>query len=66
MCRATLTTLIPLIINRDHIDMATQDGVVTLEGKVNTLMQKKDAAEIARETSGVDRVENRLAVVHWI
>lgn len=53
-------------INHDQIDVTTQDGVVTLEGKVNTLMQKKEAAEIARETSGVDRVENRLEVVHWI
>jgi osmotically-inducible protein OsmY len=53
-------------INHDQIDVTTDDGVVTLEGKVNTLAQKKDAAEIARETSGVDRVENRLEVANWI
>lgn len=52
-------------INHGRINVTTQDGVVTLEGKVPTLLQKKDAAETARETAGVKRVENRLEVTHW-
>ncbi len=52
-------------INHDRIEVATDSGVVTLTGEVPTLLQKKDAAEIARETSGVRGVENQLIVTHW-
>jgi len=53
-------------INHGRIEVATENGVVTLQGEVPTLLQKKDAGEIARETSGVTGVENRLAVTHWM
>jgi osmotically-inducible protein OsmY len=53
-------------INHGRIDVSTNDGVVTLEGKVPYLLQKKDAAETAREISGVKGVENRLEVTQWL
>jgi len=53
-------------INHGRIEVRTENGVVRLTGKVPTLLQKKDAAEIARETSGVKQVENHLTVTHWI
>jgi osmotically-inducible protein OsmY len=52
-------------INHDRIEVTTDSGVVTLTGEVPTLLQKKDAAEIARETSGVRGIENQLIVTHW-
>jgi osmotically-inducible protein OsmY len=53
-------------INHGRIDVSTQDGVVTLAGKVPYLFQKKGAAETAREISGVKSVDNRLEVTEWL
>lgn len=53
-------------INHGQIDVSTEDGVVTLAGKVPYLFQKKGAAETAREISGVKSVDNRLEVTEWL
>lgn len=45
-----------------QIDVDTQDGVVTLSGAVETQMAKDRAVQLARETDGVARVEDRLVV----
>ena len=45
-----------------EIDVDSQNGVVTLTGTVATEAQKQAAAEIARETDGVARVDNQLLV----
>ena len=45
-----------------EIDVDTRGGAVTLEGTVETDAQRTKAEQIARETSGVTRVVNRLTV----
>jgi osmotically-inducible protein OsmY len=44
------------------IDVETKSGVVTLTGTVGTEAEKKQAAEMARETEGVTRVVNQLTI----
>ena len=45
-----------------QIDVDTQNRVVTLSGEVNSAEEKKQALEIARRTSGVTDVVDRLTV----
>jgi osmotically-inducible protein OsmY len=45
-----------------QINVTTNNGVVTLKGMVDTAQQKQEAELIARETEGVSRVVNQLAV----
>lgn len=45
-----------------RIDVDTRRGVVTLHGTVATPQQKQEAEQIARETEGVKRVVNQVAV----
>ena len=45
-----------------HIVVATDDGVVSLTGKVRSAEQKQQAAEIAGGIAGVSRVDNQLEV----
>lgn len=45
-----------------QIDVDTADGVVTLSGAVQTQAAKDRAIQLARETDGVTRVEDRLTV----
>ena len=45
-----------------QIDVDTQGGVVTLTGAVETQAAKDRAVQLARETDGVTRVEDRLSV----
>jgi hyperosmotically inducible protein len=49
-------------VRASHIEVATQDGVVTLSGNLNTQAEKDRAMEIARSTSGVKSVVDMLAV----
>ena len=49
------------ISGRD-IDVSTTSGVVTLSGRVDNERERQKALAIARETSGVTRVEDRLLV----
>ena len=46
-----------------NVDVTTaSNGVVTLEGEVDTAADRTEAVRIARETEGVTRVEDRLRV----
>jgi osmotically-inducible protein OsmY len=45
-----------------NIDVDAENGVVTLTGKVDTDMARQEAVQLARGTSGVNRVEDRLTV----
>jgi len=45
-----------------QIDVDTQGGVVTLTGTVPTAAARDRAVQLARETDGVTRVEDRLTV----
>jgi hyperosmotically inducible protein len=44
------------------IDVDTNDGVVTLTGPVKTAVERSTAVRIARNTKGVKRVTNKLAL----
>jgi len=46
-----------------RIQVTTRNRVVTLSGAVDTEQQKTDALEAARNTPGVERVEDRLVVL---
>jgi len=46
------------------IDVDTRSGVVTLSGVVEGEQARQRAVQIARETDGVTRVEDRLTVIH--
>ena len=46
-----------------RIDVDTRNSVVTLNGKVTSYVARSQAEKIARETSGVTDVVNRLEVV---
>ncbi len=43
-----------------HINVSTRDAVVTLSGFVESQAQRQEALEIARNTDGVVRVEDRM------
>ena len=45
-----------------HINVSTRSGVVTLTGFVDGPAQREEAVQIARNTDGVVRVEDRLAI----
>ncbi len=50
------------VINGGDIDVATNNGVVTLSGRVNSAAEKSDAVAVARSIDGVARVDDRLVV----
>jgi osmotically-inducible protein OsmY len=45
------------------IDVDTKDGIVTLSGTVNSASEKTQAVQIARQTDGVKKVQDKLTVV---
>jgi osmotically-inducible protein OsmY len=45
-----------------HIDVDTRDGVVTLRGEVASEAERAQALQLARNTEGVQRVEDHLTV----
>lgn len=47
-----------------NIRSTVSDGLVTLDGEVNTLLQKEDAARAIRSVRGVKGVNNWLTVAH--
>ena len=49
-------------LNPFNINVDTKDGVVTLTGRVTTEAAADEAAKLARNTEGVERVENRLEI----
>lgn len=49
-------------LNPFNINVDTKDGVVTLRGVVTSEENKREVEEIARNTDGVERVQNMLDV----
>lgn len=49
-------------VNGRDINVTTTNGVVTLSGRVDSEQAKQQAVAIARDTDGVARVDDRLAV----
>lgn len=49
-------------VSARKIDVDTKDGVVTLKGTVSSEQEKDKALQIARNTKGVQRVEDQLMV----
>ena len=49
-------------LNPFNVNVSTDDGVVTLMGRVNDLGEKQTAERLARETDGVRGVKNLLEV----
>jgi hypothetical protein len=47
-------------LTRFDLRVTTQDGVVTLTGRVDEERQRNDAARIAYEVDGVEQVVNRV------
>jgi hyperosmotically inducible protein len=64
--RVITSLLFDSAVDDSGINVYTENGVVTLAGTVPNLRQKLDAAEIARHTSGVKKVENKLRVAAWL
>jgi hyperosmotically inducible periplasmic protein len=66
---ATLTTKVKSALASDvgmktmtNIDVDSNNGVVTLKGKVDSADAKKKAADIAKKVDGVKSVKNELKV----
>jgi len=51
----------PEVKARD-IDVSTRNGVVTLRGEVASAAERAQALRLARETQGVQRVEDALRI----
>lgn len=51
-----------LSMNARNVKVITRDGVVTLRGPVDSAEEKARIADLARNTSGVKRVDNQLEV----
>ena len=49
-------------LNARDINVTTRNGVVTLQGHVDNEAQKREAEAIAKETTGVTKVDNKLAI----
>lgn len=50
------------VVKGNDINVDTNQGVVTLKGRVDSRRERDAAEQIARETEGVKRVVNNLAV----
>ncbi|MGE0450986.1 MAG: BON domain-containing protein [Vicinamibacterales bacterium] len=50
------------VVKGHEIDVDTQNGTVTLKGNVESDAQREAAERIARETDGVNSVDNQLRV----
>lgn len=55
--------LVDMAVSLHQIDVDTEDGIVTLTGTVDHLLEKDRAARIARAVRGVRSVVNRLEVM---
>ena len=54
----------PYLARSEVVDVSTDNGRVTLQGKVHTFYQKQMAQEIIRRVDGVTEISNELEV-HW-
>jgi osmotically-inducible protein OsmY len=50
------------MVQASRIDVTTDKGVVTLSGTVGSAAERQRAVQLARETSGVKSVTDRLAI----
>ena len=53
----------PYIENEDDLGIIVEKGVVTLSGKVSSLLEKDQVEDLANEIKGVIAVNNNLQVV---
>jgi osmotically-inducible protein OsmY len=51
-------------LSRGKVQLAAEEGRVTLSGVVNTYFQKQMAQEALRRIEGIESIENQLQV-HW-
>src|SRR5690606_34248740 len=51
-------------VDATDIDIKVKDGVVQLEGSVETRRMKHRAEDIVADCSGVKDIENRLTIAH--
>ncbi len=62
--------MIKLASDRDvrgtQIDVAVEEGVVTLEGPVSDERAKKRAEKLAKKQKGVKKVVNKLEIAHQV
>ena len=49
-------------VNNHHLSVEETDGLVRLEGPVDSFFQKQMAQEALRRVDGVEQIENRLKV----
>ena len=49
-------------LNNSKLELEFKEGTVTLHGTVKSLVAKAKAAELARDTVGVDRVDDHLTI----
>jgi len=49
-------------VNAMNVSVATDEGVVTLTGRVKTDVARREAVKLARDTEGVRRVRDLLEV----
>jgi hyperosmotically inducible protein len=54
------------MLGRENISVTTTDGVVKLEGSVQSEEARLRALELARRSNGVKRVENNLQVIEGV
>ncbi len=52
-------------LTRNHLHFNTNDGRVTLRGRVTSYFEKQMAQEALRNIEGVREIENRLTV-EWV
>jgi len=62
--RIETSYLLNRTLNPFNIDTSTDNGVVTLRGTVNDMIERDLAEEIAASVDGVTRVENQIQVAH--
>ena len=53
----------PSIVGTEHVDVSTAEGVVTLEGEVDSLAQRWAIEHAVRRVAGVSAVNNDLVVL---
>jgi osmotically-inducible protein OsmY len=51
------------LVKARSIDVTTNDNVVTLTGKVGSVVEHDRAVQLAKETAGVTQVVNKLQIV---
>lgn len=53
-------------VDHREVQVAVRDAVVTLDGTVDSAIEKRAARELAQDTEGVERVDDRLAIRNYV